>query len=143
MAIEENDEHVQATPREIELQVQLDALQSQVTELFRAREKTTKNPELLSEVQSLKEMLGEHSKQLEQSAEKLNQLEAKNIILQDENQDLHTTGTKRCRFWIRVRPMQPLNTPTGKGDEARRSQPQDREKETGDGTAKRARTCTR
>uniref|UniRef100_M4DSE8 Uncharacterized protein n=1 Tax=Brassica campestris TaxID=3711 RepID=M4DSE8_BRACM len=76
----------------------LDALQNQVTELFRARETTTENPELLSEVQNLKETVGEHSKQQEQSAENLSQIEAENLILQDENQDLHTTGNKQCQF---------------------------------------------
>ncbi|WZY99033.1 hypothetical protein YC2023_071362 [Brassica napus] len=98
MAIEENDEHVQATQREIELQAQLDALQNQPTELFRARETTTEYPELLSEVQNLKETLGEHSQHLEQSAKNLSQIEAENLILQDENQDLHTTGNKQRRF---------------------------------------------
>ena len=121
----------------------LDALQNQVTELFRARETTTENPELLSEVQNLKETVGEHSKQQEQSAENLSQIEAENLILQDENQDLHTTGNKQCQFWTWVLPMQPLNTPTDESDEARLSQPQDRERETEDSTARRTRTRTR
>ncbi|CAG7909630.1 unnamed protein product, partial [Brassica rapa] len=73
---------------------QLGALQNQVTELFRARETTTENPKILSVFQNLKETLGEHSKQLEKSAEKLSQLKAEIFILQDENQALHTTGNK-------------------------------------------------
>ncbi|KAF3582607.1 hypothetical protein DY000_02031037 [Brassica cretica] len=52
MAVEEQNELPEATPREAELQRKLD------------------------EVQSLKEKLDEHSKQLEQSAEKLSQLES-------------------------------------------------------------------
>ena len=39
------------------------------------------NPELSSEEQSLKEKLDEHSKQLEQSAENLSQLESENQTL--------------------------------------------------------------
>ena len=39
-----------------------------------------------SEFQILKEKLNEHSKQLKQSAEMLNQLEWENITFQDENQ---------------------------------------------------------
>ncbi|KAF3596674.1 hypothetical protein DY000_02022320 [Brassica cretica] len=35
--------------------------------------------------------------------------------------------------------MQPLNTPTNEGDEARRSQPQDRGKDIGDSASRRAR----
>ncbi|KAF2583268.1 hypothetical protein F2Q68_00005000 [Brassica cretica] len=69
MAVEEQDELPEATQREAELQRQIDGLQSQVTELHKTREET--NPELSSEFQSLKEKLNEHSKQLEQSAEKL------------------------------------------------------------------------
>ncbi|KAF2615297.1 hypothetical protein F2Q70_00011554 [Brassica cretica] len=42
------------------------------------------NPKLSSEVQTLKEKLNEHSKRLEQSAEKLNQLEPENLTLRDE-----------------------------------------------------------
>ncbi|KAH0879656.1 LOW QUALITY PROTEIN: hypothetical protein HID58_067050 [Brassica napus] len=48
---------------------------SQVTELNRDRIEIAENPELSLDVQSLKEKLDEHSKQLEQSAEKLSQLE--------------------------------------------------------------------
>ncbi|KAF2534396.1 hypothetical protein F2Q70_00029677 [Brassica cretica] len=74
MVVDEHNEQPEATPREVELQRQLDGIQSQVTELNRARVEVAENPELSSEVQSLKEKLDEHSKQLEQSAEKLKQL---------------------------------------------------------------------
>ncbi|KAF2575185.1 hypothetical protein F2Q70_00003766 [Brassica cretica] len=70
MALEDHDDESQAAPREIELLNRLDALQSQVTELHKARE-TIENPELLSEVQSVKDKLDEYSKQLGKSAEKL------------------------------------------------------------------------
>ncbi|KAF3572080.1 hypothetical protein F2Q69_00059619 [Brassica cretica] len=76
MAVDEQNELPEATQREAELQRQLDGLQSQVTELHRAREEIMENPELSSEVRSLKENLYEHSKELEQSAEKLHQLES-------------------------------------------------------------------
>ena len=66
------------------------------------------NPELSSEVQNLKERLGEHSKRLEQGAEKLN--------LQDENQALNTANNKKCRFQTRIHPMPTLETPNSGGD---------------------------
>ncbi|KAF3599192.1 hypothetical protein F2Q69_00035045 [Brassica cretica] len=72
MAVDEQNELPEATQRKAELQRQLDGLQIQVTELHKTREEA--NPELSSEFQSLKEKLSEHSKQLEQSAEKLSQL---------------------------------------------------------------------
>uniref|UniRef100_M4FA26 Uncharacterized protein n=1 Tax=Brassica campestris TaxID=3711 RepID=M4FA26_BRACM len=78
MAVDEQDNPSESTPREAELQRQLDGLQSQVTYLHKERE-ATENPELSSEVQSMKENLDEHSKQLEQSAEKLTQLESENL----------------------------------------------------------------
>ncbi|KAF2572595.1 hypothetical protein F2Q70_00003596 [Brassica cretica] len=78
MAVDEQDNPSESTSREAELQRQLDGLQSQVTDLHKARE-ATKNLELSSEVQRLKEKLDEHSKQLEQSAEKLTQLESENL----------------------------------------------------------------
>ena len=81
MAVDEQNELPKATPREAELQRQLDGIQSQVTELNRARIYVTENPELSSEVQSLKEKLNKHSKQLEQSAGKLSQLESENLNL--------------------------------------------------------------
>uniref|UniRef100_M4FIX1 Uncharacterized protein n=1 Tax=Brassica campestris TaxID=3711 RepID=M4FIX1_BRACM len=77
MAVDEQDNTSEFTPREAKLQRQIDGLQSQVTDLHKARE-TTENPELSSKVQSLNEKLGEHSKQLELSAEKLNQLQTEN-----------------------------------------------------------------
>lgn len=111
MAIEDTEEHVQATQRENKLRAQLEVLRNQVTELIKAKQTATESPELLSEVQNLKETLGEHSKQLELSAEKLSQLEAENLVPEDENQALHTTAGKRRRFRTHVRPMQPLDTP--------------------------------
>ena len=77
MAVDEHNELPEATQRETELQRKLDGRQSQVTDLHWTREET--NPELSSEVQSLKEKLNDHSKQLEQSAEKLSQLESDNL----------------------------------------------------------------
>ncbi|KAH0893027.1 hypothetical protein HID58_055456, partial [Brassica napus] len=74
----------------------IDGLQSQVTELHKTREEA--NPELSLEFQSLKEKLNEHSKQLEQSAEKLSQLESENLNLRDENQALNTKSNKKRRF---------------------------------------------
>ncbi|WZZ88739.1 hypothetical protein YC2023_117318 [Brassica napus] len=85
MAVDEHDELPEATQTEAELQRQIDDLQGQVTRLHRAREDT--NPELSSDFQILKEKIDEHSKQLEQSTEKLSQLESE------------------------VRPMPPLETP--------------------------------
>ncbi|KAF2552901.1 hypothetical protein F2Q68_00034494 [Brassica cretica] len=98
MAIEDTDEHVKATPREIDLHAQLDALHNQVTELLKAWETITEGPKLLSEVQNLKATLGTHSKQLEQSAEKLSQIEVEYLVIRDENEALDTTGKKRCIF---------------------------------------------
>ena len=80
---DEHDELPEATQFEAELHRQIDGLQSQVTELHKTREET--NPELSSEFQSVKKKLNEHSKQLEQSAEKLSQLESENLTLRDEN----------------------------------------------------------
>ncbi|KAH0867574.1 hypothetical protein HID58_074596 [Brassica napus] len=51
MAVDEHNEQPEATPREAELQRQLDGIQSQVTELNRARVEVAENPELSSEVQ--------------------------------------------------------------------------------------------
>ena len=79
MAVDEHDELPEATQREAELQRQIDDLHGQVTELHRTREET--NPELSSEFQILKEKLNEHSKQLEQSAEMLSQLDSENLTL--------------------------------------------------------------
>ena len=74
------------------------------------------NPELSSEVQNLKERLGEHSKRLEQGAEKLNQLESENLTLRDENQALNTANNKKCRFQTQIHPMPTLETPNSRGD---------------------------
>ncbi|KAH0917484.1 hypothetical protein HID58_025144 [Brassica napus] len=74
---------------------------NQVTDLHKAWE-TTENPELSSEVQSLKEKLGEHSKQLELSAEKLNQLQMENAALRDKNKAPNTASNKKRRFNTRV-----------------------------------------
>ena len=93
MAVDEQNELPEATQREAKLQRQIDGLQSQVTELHKTREEA--NPELSSEFQSLKEKLNEHSKQLEQSAEKLSQLESENLNLRDENQALNTASNKK------------------------------------------------
>ncbi|KAF2534243.1 hypothetical protein F2Q70_00029187 [Brassica cretica] len=68
MVVDEQDELPEATQREANLQRQIDGLHNQVTELHKTREET--NPELSSEFHSLKEKLNEHSKQLEQCAEK-------------------------------------------------------------------------
>ncbi|KAH0868012.1 hypothetical protein HID58_075034 [Brassica napus] len=59
MVVDEQDNPSKSTPREAELQRKLDGLQSQVTDLHKAQE-ATENPELSSEVQSLKEKLDEH-----------------------------------------------------------------------------------
>ncbi|KAH0910832.1 hypothetical protein HID58_034153 [Brassica napus] len=71
------------------LQRQLDGIKIQVTELNRAQIEVAENPELSLEVQSLKEKLDEHSKKLEQSTEKLSQLELEKLTLRDENQALN------------------------------------------------------
>ncbi|KAH0914474.1 hypothetical protein HID58_028920 [Brassica napus] len=97
MAVDEQDDPSEFTPRETELQRQIDGLQSQVTDLHKARE-TTENPELSSEVQSLKEKLGEHSKQLELSAKKLNQLQTESAALRDQNKAPNTASNKKHRF---------------------------------------------
>ena len=88
MSVDEQTELPEVTMTEVEVQRQLGVIQSQVTELNRARLEVAENPELSSEVQTLKEKLDEHSKQLEQSAEKLSQLESKNLTLRDENKAL-------------------------------------------------------
>ncbi|KAF3534361.1 hypothetical protein DY000_02039887 [Brassica cretica] len=62
MAVDEQNELPEATLREAMLRRQLDGIQSQVTELNRAQIEVAENPELYSEVQSLKERLDEHSK---------------------------------------------------------------------------------
>ena len=108
--------------------------------MIKAREIVTENPELLSEVQNLKETLSAHSKQLEQSTEKLIRLEAENLVLRDENHALHTTSSKGRRFQTQVRPMKPLDTPINGEEGARRPQPQDGEKETEGNAVNKTRT---
>ncbi|KAF2609773.1 hypothetical protein F2Q70_00011726 [Brassica cretica] len=58
MAVDEQDELPEATPREAELQRKLDGIQSQVTELNRARVEVTENPELSSEIPELADREG-------------------------------------------------------------------------------------
>ncbi|KAG5375846.1 hypothetical protein IGI04_040442 [Brassica rapa subsp. trilocularis] len=70
-------------------------LQSQVTELHRAQE------------------------ELEQSAEKLNQLESENLVLRVENQSLNTASNKKRRLQTQIRSMPTLETPNSKGDTTR------------------------
>ncbi|KAF3521405.1 hypothetical protein F2Q69_00047182 [Brassica cretica] len=110
MAVDEHDELPEATQREAELQRQVDDLQGQVTGLHRTQEDT--NLELSSEFQILKEKLDEHSKQLEQSAEKLSQLESENLTLRDENQALNASSNNKRRFRTQVWPMPTLETPS-------------------------------
>ncbi|KAH0903298.1 hypothetical protein HID58_042801 [Brassica napus] len=77
---------------------EVDGMQSQITEMNRNREATEENPNISSEVQSLKEKLDEHSKQLEQNAEKLSQLQSENTVLRDQNQARSMVGNKKRRF---------------------------------------------
>ena len=58
----------------------------------------------------MKEKLDEHSKLLEQSAEKLSQLESENLNLQGENQALNTASNKKRRFRTQIHPMPTLET---------------------------------
>ncbi|KAF3576174.1 hypothetical protein DY000_02030646 [Brassica cretica] len=110
MVVDKQNELPEATPREAEIQRQLDGIQSEVTELNRAWIEVAENPDLSSEIQSLKEKLDEHSKQLQQSAEMLSQLESENLTLRDENQTLNTTSNKKRRFKAQIRPMTTLET---------------------------------
>ncbi|KAG5411003.1 hypothetical protein IGI04_007322 [Brassica rapa subsp. trilocularis] len=111
MAVDEHGEPTEAAQTTAELQKQIDGLQGQITDMHRARETTGENPDLSSEVQNLKEKLDEHSKQLEQSAEKLSKLQSENTVLRDQNQALNATGNKKRHFNTRIRPMGNLNTP--------------------------------
>ncbi|KAF3582748.1 hypothetical protein DY000_02031519 [Brassica cretica] len=110
MVVDEQDNPSEPTTREAELQRQLDGLQIQVIDFHKARE-ATENPKVSSEVQSLKEKLHEHSKQLEQSAEKLTQLESENLVLRDKNQALNMASNKKRHFRTQVRHMPSLDTP--------------------------------
>ena len=116
MAVDEQNELPEATQREAELQRQLAGLRTKVTELHKAREEIMENPELSSEVQTLKQKLDDHSKQLEQSAEKLNQIESENLVPRDENQAFNTTSNKKHRFRTQIRSMLTLETPNSEGD---------------------------
>ena len=117
MTVGEHDgESPEASQTTAELQKQIDSLQGQITDIHRTQGTTGENSNLSSEVQSLKEKLDEHSKQLELSAEKLSQLQSENTALRDQNQTLNVAGNKKRRFNTRVRPMGNLNTPsTGEG----------------------------
>ncbi|KAF3494059.1 hypothetical protein DY000_02053145 [Brassica cretica] len=93
MAVDEQNELPEATQREAELKRQFDGLQSQ----------------------SLNEKPDKHSKRLEQSAEKLSQLEPKNLTLRDENQALNTASNKKCLIRTQIRPLPTLETPNSRG----------------------------
>ncbi|KAF3556705.1 hypothetical protein F2Q69_00013466 [Brassica cretica] len=109
-------EPIEAAQTTVKLQKRVDSLQSQITDMHRTGDSTEENHGLSSEVQSLKEKLDKHSKQLEQGAEKLNQLHSENAVLRDQNQALNATGNKKRRFNTRIRPMGNLNTPnSGEG----------------------------
>ncbi|XP_056864457.1 uncharacterized protein LOC130511470 [Raphanus sativus] len=120
MALEDDANQTEMTPREIELLNKLEFLQSQVTDLHKSREATPGGPELLLEVQNLKDKLGEHSKQLQQSAEKLYAIEAENLVLRQENHTLGEASNKRKRFRTKVRPMASLYTPRDSEEVPRR-----------------------
>ncbi|KAF2540091.1 hypothetical protein F2Q68_00030977 [Brassica cretica] len=62
MTVDEHKEPSDDAQRVAELQKQVDGMKSQITEMNRTREATGENPNLSSEVQSLKEKLDEHSK---------------------------------------------------------------------------------
>ncbi|KAF3520327.1 hypothetical protein DY000_02060874 [Brassica cretica] len=56
------------------------------------------------------------AQRLEQSVEKLRQLQSENRVLRDQNQARNTAGSKKHRFNTQVRPMGNLNTPnSGEG----------------------------
>ncbi|KAF3510461.1 hypothetical protein F2Q69_00006639 [Brassica cretica] len=119
--MDKQNELPEATQREAEIQRQLDGLQKrreaqparigEPNPLVLGKNTLEANPELSLEFQSLKEKLNEHSKQLEQSAEKLSQLESENLSLRDENQALNTKSNKKRRFRSQVHPMPTLETP--------------------------------
>uniref|UniRef100_M4FHT1 Uncharacterized protein n=1 Tax=Brassica campestris TaxID=3711 RepID=M4FHT1_BRACM len=85
MTVDEHNEPSDDAQRVDELQKQADGMQSQIPEMNQNQEPAEEKPNLSLEVQSLKEKLDEHSKQLEQSTEKLSQFESKSTILQDQN----------------------------------------------------------
>ncbi|KAF3599307.1 hypothetical protein F2Q69_00036200 [Brassica cretica] len=114
MTVDEHNEPSDDARRVAELQKQVDGMQSLITEMDRTREATGENPNLSLEVQSLREKLDEQSKQLEQSAEKLSQLQSENTVLRDQNQARNMTGNMKRRFNTQVRPMGNLNTPNSR-----------------------------
>uniref|UniRef100_A0A0D3BVB9 Retrotransposon gag domain-containing protein n=1 Tax=Brassica oleracea var. oleracea TaxID=109376 RepID=A0A0D3BVB9_BRAOL len=97
MTVDEHNEPSDDAQRLAKLQKQIDGMQSKIIEMNRTREEAAENPNLSSELQSLKEKLDEHSKQLEQSAKKLRQLMSENTVLWDQNQARNTTGNKKRR----------------------------------------------
>ena len=102
VAVDEHSEPTEAAQTADEFQKQIDGLRAQIADMHRARETTEENLDLSSKVQGLKEKLAEHSKQLEQSAEKLSQLQSANTVLWDQNQALNAVGNKKRRFNTRV-----------------------------------------
>ncbi|KAH0939125.1 hypothetical protein HID58_006586 [Brassica napus] len=102
VAVDEHGEPTEASQTAAEFQKQIDGLQGQIADMHRARETTGENPDLSSKVQGLKEKLDEHSKQLEQSAEKLSQLQSANTVFWDQNQALNAVDNKKRRFNTRV-----------------------------------------
>ncbi|KAF2542289.1 hypothetical protein F2Q68_00032635 [Brassica cretica] len=110
VAVGEQGEPTEAAQTIAEFQKHIDSLQSQMTDMHQAQETAGENSDLSSEVQGLKEKLDEHSKQLEQSAEKLTQLQSANTVLRNQNQALNVTCNKKRRFNTKVRPMGNLNT---------------------------------
>ncbi|KAF3542152.1 hypothetical protein F2Q69_00021667 [Brassica cretica] len=62
----------------------------------------------------LKEKLDEQPKQLEQSAEKVSQLESENLNLRNENQALNPASNKKRLFQAQIRPMPTLETPNSR-----------------------------
>ena len=91
MAVDEQDNPSESTPREAELQRQLDGLCSQVTNLFKAWE-ATQNLGLPPKIQSMEEQPDERSKQPEQSQEEFIQSDPRDHILPDEDRVPSQTG---------------------------------------------------
>ena len=65
MALEDESNQANLTPKEKELLSRFETLQSQITDLHKAQETSPAGLELVQEVQNLKDQLGEHSKQLQ------------------------------------------------------------------------------
>ena len=100
MTESEHNEQPLATSVKTELRAQIAALKSKVTEWYTDWESNTPmdNPELLSEVQVLKNKMDEHSKLLEQSVEKLSQLEAVNLVFREKAHLLTRWGRNDASF---------------------------------------------